>query len=69
MGGGYTTYNAGKTWRIFSLCNKINFYVFDPLDSNTFYTNAIGLFKSADKGNNPSLLYPDPSAVTRIISR
>jgi photosystem II stability/assembly factor-like uncharacterized protein len=69
MGGGYVTYNGGNTWRMFNLINQIKFYVFDPLDSNTVYANASGLFKSTDRGNTWRLLYPNPSSIIRIISK
>ncbi|MCW3109572.1 MAG: hypothetical protein JWQ09_4078, partial [Segetibacter sp.] len=40
MGGSYVTYNGGQSWRMFNLRSTVDFYVFDPLDSNTVYANS-----------------------------
>jgi len=69
MTGSYVTYNGGASWRMFNLRNPVNYFVFDPLDSNTVYANGVGLFKSADRGATWSLFYPDPSEVSGIVSQ
>jgi len=69
MGGGYATYNGGQSWRMFNLKGQIHLYVFDPLDANTIYANATGLFKSTDKGNTWRLLYPDPAEINGYVSK
>lgn len=69
MGGGYATHNGGQSWRMFNLKGQIHMYVFDPLDANTIYANATGLFKSTDKGNTWRLLYPDPDAIIGYVSK
>ena len=58
MTGSFVTYNGGDSWRIFNLRGPVDFFVFDPLDSNTVYANSIALFKSTDKGNTWNVLYP-----------
>jgi photosystem II stability/assembly factor-like uncharacterized protein len=69
MGGSYVTYNGGESWRMFNLHDHVRFYVFDPLDSNTIYANSIGLFKSTDRGNTWSILYPAPSEIKGLVSK
>src|SRR5829696_922181 len=61
MTGCYVTHNGGESWRMFNLHRPVNFYVFDPLDSNTVYANSVGLFKSTDKGATWNLFYPAPA--------
>lgn len=58
MGGGYVTYDGGRSWRMFNLSGTIRFYVFDPNDQNTVYACATGLYRSRDKGKTWSLIYP-----------
>lgn len=69
MTGAYVTYNGGESWNMFNLRSPVDFYVFDPQDSNTVYANSIGLFKSTDKGATWNLLYPLPSETTGLVSR
>lgn len=69
MGGGYVTYNGGQSWRMFNLIGQIHFYVFDPLDTNTIYANATGLFKSVDKGKTWRLIYPVDDEITGVIAK
>src|SRR5687768_3222635 len=51
MTGNFVTTNGGESWRMFNLRGPVNYFVFDPLDSNTIYANSIALFKSTDRGN------------------
>jgi photosystem II stability/assembly factor-like uncharacterized protein len=69
MTGSFATYNGGKSWRMFELRGPVNYYVFDPLDSNTVYANSIALWKSSDKGNTWALFYPAASDVDGIVSK
>ncbi|HRE51009.1 MAG TPA: hypothetical protein PK339_06300 [Flavitalea sp.] len=69
MTGSYVTYNGGASWRMFNLRNPVNYFVFDPIDSNVVYANGVGLFKSADRGVSWTLFYPDPSEVGGIVSQ
>jgi len=69
MTGSFVTYNGGESWRMFNLRSPINYYVFDPLDSNTVYANSIALFKSTDRGNTWSVLYPNPDEIIGIVSK
>ncbi|MES1214746.1 MAG: hypothetical protein ABUT20_04440 [Bacteroidota bacterium] len=69
MTGSFVTYNGGKSWRMFNLRNHVNYFVFDPSDSNTVYANALGLFKSTDRGNTWNILYPAASDISSIISK
>ncbi len=63
----FVTYNGGDSWRMFCLRNAVNYYVFDPLDTNTVYANSIGLFRSKDKGNTWEIAYPPSSDVAGYI--
>jgi hypothetical protein len=69
MTGSYVTYNGGESWRMFNLHSPVDFYVFDPLDSNTVYANSLALFKSTDKGVTWNLLYPSPSQTLGLVSK
>src|SRR6476661_1518992 len=69
MSGSYVTYNGGASWRMFNLRGPVNFYVFDPRDSNTVYANSIGLFKSTNKGKTWSLFYPAPAEITGVVAK
>jgi photosystem II stability/assembly factor-like uncharacterized protein len=69
MTGSFATYDGGSFWRMFNLKGPIDYYVFDPIDSNTVYANSIALFKSVDRGHTWSLFYPQPTQVDRIISK
>jgi photosystem II stability/assembly factor-like uncharacterized protein len=69
MTGCYVTHNGGESWRMFNLHGPVDFYVFDPTDSNTVYANSIGLFKSIDKGKTWNLFYPSPDEITGLVSK
>lgn len=63
MTGSYITHDAGRSWRMFNLRGRASFFVYDPLQPNTIYANAIGLWRSDDAGKSWNLIYPDPSKV------
>src|SRR5690606_9904334 len=69
MTGSYVTYDGGERWRMFNLKHPVDFFVFDPRDPDIVYANGIGLFKSSDRGNTWSLLYPEPREVAGVVSR
>src|SRR5690606_2462101 len=69
MTGSYVTYDGGERWRMFNLKSPVDFFVFDPNDSNTVYANRIGLFRSTDRGHTWSLFYPQPQDVAGIVSQ
>jgi photosystem II stability/assembly factor-like uncharacterized protein len=69
MGGSYVTYNGGQSWRIFNLRSSVDFYVFDPLDSNTVYANSLALFKSTDRGKTWGVMYPAATEINGIVSK
>jgi photosystem II stability/assembly factor-like uncharacterized protein len=66
MTGSYITHNGGRTWRMFNLRGVVNFFVFDPLDAETMYAHATGLWRSTDGGEHWNLVYPSPSAVKGV---
>ncbi len=69
MTGSFATCDGGKSWRMFNLRGPVDYFVFDPVDSNTVYANSVGLFKSIDRGNTWSLFYPAPSDISGIVSQ
>ena len=69
MTGSFVTKNGGESWRMFNLRGPVDYFVFDPLDSNIVYAKSIALFKSFDDGNTWSIFYPQPSMVSGIISK
>jgi photosystem II stability/assembly factor-like uncharacterized protein len=69
MTGSFVTYNAGQTWRMFSLRGPVRYFVFDPVDTNTVYAKSTGLFRSTDRGNTWNIVCPDPSDIKAIVSR
>src|SRR5882757_347909 len=56
MTGSYITHDGGRTWRMFNLRGVVNFFVFDPQDSEIMYAHATGLWRSTDSGKNWSLV-------------
>ncbi len=66
MSQSFVSYNGGSSWRMFNLRGMVDFYTFDPLDPNTVYASSIGLFRSKDKGNTWSIIYPDLNDITGI---
>jgi hypothetical protein len=69
MTGSFVTYDGGFSWRMFSLRGPVDYFVFDPVDSNIVYANSIALFKSTDRGNTWSIIYPVPAEIRGIISK
>jgi photosystem II stability/assembly factor-like uncharacterized protein len=69
MTGSFVTHDGGASWRMFNLRAPAHFFVFDPVDSNTVYANGLALFKSTDKGNTWTVLYPAASEITAVISK
>lgn len=69
MTGSYATYDGGKSWRMFNLKGPVNYYVFDPVDSNIVYANSIALFKSIDQGQTWSIFYPSQTMFGQFLSK
>src|SRR6185436_14682832 len=69
MTGSFVTYNGGESWRMFNLRGPVDFFVFDPLDSNTVYANSVALFRSTDKGVTWNVLYPSAADIKKVISK
>jgi len=69
MTGSFVTYNGGQLWRMFSLRGPVEYFVFDPLDSNIVYANSIALFRSIDRGNTWDIVYPGPAEIKGIMEK
>jgi photosystem II stability/assembly factor-like uncharacterized protein len=69
MTGSFVTYNGGQLWRMFSLRGPVEYFVFDPVDSNIVYANSIALFRSTDRGNTWDIVYPGPAENKGIVAK
>jgi photosystem II stability/assembly factor-like uncharacterized protein len=69
MTGSFVTYNGGQLWRMFSLRGPVEYFVFDPVDSNIVYANSIALFRSTDRGNTWDIVYPGPAEIKGIVAK
>ena len=66
MTGAYITHDAGASWRVFNLGDRVRFFLFDPKDARVIYAQAAGLFRSADGGESWRMLLPRPEAIRKI---
>jgi photosystem II stability/assembly factor-like uncharacterized protein len=66
MTGSYITHDGGRTWRMFNLRGVVDFFIFDPMDANTMYAHATGLWRSRDAGEHWNLVYPASSSVKGV---
>jgi photosystem II stability/assembly factor-like uncharacterized protein len=69
MTGSFITYNGGISWRMFNLRAPVDFFVFDPLDSNIVYANSMALFKSTDHGKTWNGIYPSPQHIKAVVAK
>src|SRR5690349_7094705 len=60
MTGGYVSRDGGESWGMFNTGGGVRFFVFDPLDPRTIYTEGLGLWRTRDSGQTWDLLYPAP---------
>ena len=67
MTGSYISHDAGASWRMFNLRSPARAFVFDPVEPNTIYVIARGLWRSTDLGETWNLVYPDPANVTGLV--
>src|ERR1700732_4049803 len=66
MTGSYITHDAGASWRMFNLGEKVHFFVFDPIDPNVIYARAGGLFRSTDDGSSWQMILPRPDTIRAV---
>jgi len=66
MTGAYISHDGGSSWRMFNLRGRVRFYLFDPVDPKAIYVQTDGLWRSTDRGNTWSLVYPAPAGVTGL---
>lgn len=69
MTGSFITLNGGLSWKMFNLSGPVSFFTFDPVNPDIIYANSIGLFKSADRGNTWSIIYPSPSEIRAVVAK
>jgi photosystem II stability/assembly factor-like uncharacterized protein len=78
MTGSYISQDGGKSWRMFNLGNRTDFFVFDPVDPKVVYAKTVGppptmskdrplwlagLWRSTDTGRTWRLVRADPRTV------
>lgn len=66
MTGSYITHDGGKSWRMFNLRGRTEFFAFDPKDREVLYAQGMGLWRSEDGGGTWNLLYPKASSIKGI---
>jgi len=66
MTGAYITHDAGASWRMFNLREKVHFFAFDPTDRHVIYAKAGGLFRSSDDGRSWRLVLPRPENIRSV---
>jgi hypothetical protein len=67
MTGAYISEDGGKSWRLFDLRSPVQFFAFDPVDSQVIYAGADVLWRSADRGRTWSLVYPSDAGARLIM--
>jgi photosystem II stability/assembly factor-like uncharacterized protein len=58
MTGAYLSHDGGASWRMFNLGGTVHFFAFDPKNAQTIYAGATGLWRSTDRGDSWSLIWP-----------
>ena len=66
MTGSYITHDAGASWRMFNLRDKVRFFAFDPKDPHVIYAKAGALFRSSDDGGTWRLVVPRPENIRGV---
>jgi photosystem II stability/assembly factor-like uncharacterized protein len=66
MTGSYITHDAGASWRMFNLRDRVHFFAFDPIDPHVIYAKAGGLFRSTDDGGSWRMLLPRPDTIRAV---
>jgi len=61
MTGGYVTKDGGNSWRMFNLRAGISTFAFDPQNSSVIYAGNAALWRSEDRGQTWSMVFPDPT--------
>ena len=69
MTGAYVSHDGGESWRMFNLRAVVHRFVFDPVDPDTAYACAGGIWRTTDRGDSWKLVYPDPKNVSGIIMK
>ncbi|MDT7812596.1 MAG: hypothetical protein QOJ42_2512, partial [Acidobacteriaceae bacterium] len=65
MTGGYVTTDGGDSWRMFNLRAGLSTFAFDPGNPSVIYAGNAALWRSEDKGQTWSIVFPDPTKGTR----
>ncbi|MEO6830236.1 MAG: hypothetical protein ABI164_10550, partial [Acidobacteriaceae bacterium] len=60
MTAGYITHDDGLSWRMFNLRSGIETLAFDPSDKNVIYAGNVALWRSENRGQSWSMVFPNP---------
>src|SRR5882762_6745805 len=61
MTGGYVTNDGGGSWRMFNLRAGLSTFAFDPRNPSVIYAGNAALWRSENKGQTWSMVFPDPT--------
>jgi photosystem II stability/assembly factor-like uncharacterized protein len=64
MTGGYVTTDGGGSWRMFNLRAGLSTFAFDTRNPSVIYAGNAALWRSEDKGQTWSMVFPDPTKRT-----
>ena len=64
MTGGYITHDNGESWRMFNLRIGFEGFAFDPSNKDVIYAANSALWRSEDRGNSWSMIFPNPQKNT-----
>ena len=64
MTGGYVTNDGGGSWRMFNLRAGLSTFAFDLRNPSVIYAGNAALWRSEDKGQTWSMVFPDPTKGT-----
>jgi photosystem II stability/assembly factor-like uncharacterized protein len=69
MTGGYISLDAGRSWRMFNLRERISAFAFDPRDPKVIYAGNSAVWRSDDTGKTWRMIFPRPSKKTVQLMR
>lgn len=68
MTGTYLTHDGGESWMQLNFHCRVLSIAFDPTVKGCVYVGGTGLYRSEDNGLSWQLVFPDPQAVTSVVT-